>query len=115
MINSSLYLEKLKEILDLQNQILDITKKGELIPKKYFENKSKLIAQLGVLNFNKDDKNLLELRQKIIDIEKKILKEAKNVLKLSELKILQHEKSTKNMVNYFKSQIESQSEIDFKA
>ncbi len=115
MINSDLYLEKLKEILDLQNKILDIVKKSEIIPKNYFELKNKLVAQLVILIFDKENKKIIELREKIIEIEEKIIKESKKQFELSKLQILQHEKSTQNMVNYFKSQIEAQSEIDFKA
>ena len=115
MINSNLYLEKLKEILELQNQILNIVKIGNTVSSDYFENKEKLIAKLSILNYDKNNQDIVQLRQKIIKIEEEILKEANKMLNISKLKISQHEKSTQNMVNYFKSQIELQSEIDFKA
>ncbi len=114
MINSNLYLDKLREILDLQNQVFDIVKKGDTVTNNYFETKEKLVAQLSILNYDENNENVIKLRQQIIKIEEKILKEANKMFNISKLKISQHERSTQNMVNYFKSQIESQSEIDFK-
>lgn len=114
MANSNLYLDKLKEILDLQNQVFNIVKKGETVTNDYFETKEKLVAQLSILNYDENNENIIKLRQEIIKTEKEILKEANKMFNFSKLKILQHEKSIQTMVNYFKSQIESQSEIDFK-
>ena len=113
MGNFKTYKIKLEELLSLQKNILNIVKKGEIVPKEYFEKRTKITAELSVLNAeNLQTEEIAEIKNKIIEIEKEILKEAKKILNITKIKILQHEKSTANMINYFKSQIQSHSEID---
>jgi len=113
MIKSEqIYFDKLRELLVLQNKILTILKKGEVVENKNFEDREKLISEIIILKPARIIDEALKIKQDIIDIEKKINKEAEFLENMSKLKIEQHNKSVLKMVNYFKSQIDLQSEID---
>ena len=110
MVNSK-YFEILNSILKIQIKILDTVKKGEVVPVEYFEERNKLAAKFNIINTT-DTKDTLKLKEEISLLEKKILKEAKKQFDISKLNILKHQKSVSNMMNYFKAQIKSNSEID---
>jgi len=110
--SNNIYFDKLEELLILQKQILKILKTNEIIENHYFEKRNRLISEIIVLKPEIPSKDSIEIKEKIVDIENKINKEANLLKNLSKLKIEQHNMSTLKMVNYFKSQIELQSEID---
>jgi len=112
MTKSNFYFDKLTELLTLQKQILTTLKNNEIIENQYFEKRNKLVSEIIVLKPKNPSKESIELKEAIVDIENKINKEAAVMKNLSKLKIEQHNVSTMKMVNYFKSQIELQSEID---
>ena len=113
MIKSEkLYIVKLNDLFLLQKLILRTLKNSEIIENKYFEERDKLISQIIILKPRIITKEALKLKQNIIEIESKINKEAVLLFEVSKLKIEQHNKSVNKMVNYFKSQINLQSEID---
>jgi hypothetical protein len=114
MINSNIYFEKLIELLNLQNEILKIIQSGNIVSNVYFENREKLVSQIVILEPSILNNEEIETKQHIIDIEKKILKESNRQFELSKLSMEQHKKATAQMDNYFKSQIDSQSEINLK-
>ena len=110
--SEKIYFDKLTELLSLQVKILESLKKDNYIKNECFEERDKLVSQVIILKPNNINSESIKIKENIVDIENKIIKEAKHLLNISKLKIEQHDKSTNKMLNYFKSQLELQSEID---
>ena len=112
--SEKIYFDKLTELLSLQIKILESLKENNYIENECFEERAKLLSQVIILKPDTISDDSVKIKEDIVNIENKIIKEAKQLLNISKLQIDQHNKSTNKMLNYFKSQIELQSEIDLK-
>lgn len=102
---SDRYLTLLQEILGVQTILLEtIRKQGDIAP--LLEERQQLAAQVAVLYRDDQHTDVAPLREEIVVMEQKILRESQLQLDMLTHQVSQHQQDTRKMVRYFRSLID---------